>query len=147
MSPVSHRWTWKVRWSEVDPAGIVFYPRFFEWFDLATEALFESLGQPWPIIFPLYDIVGVPIAESGAKFTSPVRYGDEVAIESRVSEVGEKTFRIEHDVRVGEVMCAHGFEVRAWVGRPTKPGDRLRARPIPDEVVRLLSKGQGNPFE
>src|SRR5262249_18801500 len=24
----------RVRWSEVDPAGIVFYPRFFEWFDL-----------------------------------------------------------------------------------------------------------------
>ena len=39
--------TVKVRWSEADPAGIVFYPRFFEWFDLGTEALFESLGMPW----------------------------------------------------------------------------------------------------
>ena len=29
----------KVRWSEADPAGIAFYPRFFEWFDMATEAL------------------------------------------------------------------------------------------------------------
>ena len=38
----------KVRWSEADPAGIVFYPRFYEWFDLGTEALFESLGLPWP---------------------------------------------------------------------------------------------------
>src|SRR4029450_76180 len=75
-----HRWTARVRWSEVAPAGILFSPRFFEWFDLATESLFESLGQPWPIIFPLYDIVGVPIAESGAKVTAPVLVGDGCAI-------------------------------------------------------------------
>ena len=42
---VHHATEHKVRWSEVDPAGIVFYPRFFEWFDQATEALFESLER------------------------------------------------------------------------------------------------------
>ena len=49
---VSNALTVKVRWSESDPAGIVFYPRFFEWFDLGTEALFESLGLPWTEMFP-----------------------------------------------------------------------------------------------
>ena len=44
---VSNALTVKVRWSEADPAGIVFYPRFFEWFDLGTEALFDSLGLRW----------------------------------------------------------------------------------------------------
>jgi hypothetical protein len=29
-----------------------YYPRFFEWFDLATEALFDALGLPWPELFP-----------------------------------------------------------------------------------------------
>ena len=38
---VSNAISVKVRWSEADPAGIVFYPRFYEWFDLGTEALFE----------------------------------------------------------------------------------------------------------
>ena len=70
---VSHVVEMKVRWSEADPAGIVFYPRFFEWFDLATEALFESLGLPWAEIFPKYRVVGVPIMESSARFRSPVR--------------------------------------------------------------------------
>jgi 4-hydroxybenzoyl-CoA thioesterase len=142
VSGASHRWTAKVRWSEVDPAGIVFYPRFFEWFDLATEALFESIGQPWPILFPRYRIVGVPIVESGAKFTAPVRYGDVVAIETTVAEVNAKTFRVEHAVRVGETPCARGFEVRGWVASPAEPGGRLRAQPIPEEIARLL-KGEG----
>jgi YbgC/YbaW family acyl-CoA thioester hydrolase len=134
----------KVRWSEADPAGIVFYPRFFEWFDLGTEALFESLGMPWRELFPAERIVGVPIVESGARFAFPVRYGDEVRIESTVSDVREKTFRVEHAVSVDGRRCATGFEVRAWVARPESPGGALAARPIPAGVAARL-KGQSPP--
>ncbi len=141
---VSHALTVKVRWSEADPAGIVFYPRFFEWFDLGTEALFESLGLRWTEMFPAERIVGVPIVESGARFASPVRYGDEVRIETTVSEVREKTFRVEHEVAVGSRRCAAGFEVRAWVARPEHPGGALEARPIPAGIVARL-KGESRP--
>src|SRR5437667_12818553 len=112
---VSHAIEHKVRWSEVDPAGIVFYPRFFEWFDLATEALFDSLGLPLVEIFPKYRVVGVPIVESGARFTSPVRYGDHVRIRSTVTEVKEKTFRVEHEAAVGERPFPRAFAVRHCV--------------------------------
>jgi len=135
---VSNALSVKVRWSEADPAGIVFYPRFFEWFDLGTEALFESLGLPWPELFPASQIVGVPIVESGARFASPVRYGDEVRIQTTVSEVREKTFRVEHEVSVAGRPCATGFEVRAWVARPESPGGALAAKPIPASVVARL---------
>jgi 4-hydroxybenzoyl-CoA thioesterase len=141
---VSHALTVKVRWSEADPAGIVFYPRFFEWFDLGTEALFESLGLRWTEMFPAERIVGVPIVESGARFASPVRYGDEVRIETTVSEVREKTFRVEHEVAVGSRRCAAGVEVRAWVARPEHPGGALQARPIPAGIVARL-KGESRP--
>jgi len=135
----------KVRWSEADPAGIVFYPRFFEWFDLATEALFESLGLPWAEIFPKYGVVGVPIMESSARFRSPVRYGDLVRVRSTVTEVRAKTFRVEHELAVGERDCASGFEVRAWVGIPSDPNARLRAKPFPEEIAVRL-KGQGGIY-
>ena len=142
---VSHVVEVKVRWSEADPAGIVFYPRFFEWFDLATEALFESVGLPWAEIFPKYRVVGVPIMESSARFRSPVRYGDLVRIRSTVSEVRAKTFRVEHEVAVGDRPCAAGFEVRAWVACPAEPRARLVARPFPEEVAMRL-KGQGGSY-
>ena len=63
--PVEHRTTIQVHWGDVDLAGIAFYPRFFEWYDLGCEALFASLGLAWPEAFPKYSIVGVPIVESG----------------------------------------------------------------------------------
>jgi 4-hydroxybenzoyl-CoA thioesterase len=131
----------QVRWSEADPAGIVFYPRFFEWFDLGTEGLFEALGLPWRELFPAERIVGVPIVETGARFASPVRYGDLVRIETTVSEVREKTFRVEHAITVGGRRCATGFEVRAWVAQPESPGGALAARPIPPRVTARL-KGE-----
>lgn len=131
--------TVQVRWSDVDPAGIVFYPRFFEWYDLGCEALFASLGLPWPVAFPKYDIVGVPIVESGSRFLSPARYGDVLTIRSSVAWVKAKTFRMEHTIAAADRVCAEGFEVRAWVGRPPAGGQVLHARAIPDEVVRRLN--------
>ncbi len=141
---VSHTLSIKVRWSESDPAGIVFYPRFYEWFDLGTEALFESIGLAWPEMFPAERIVGVPIVESGARFVSPVRYGEVVRIETAAAEVREKTFRVEHVVSVDARRCATGFEVRAWVGVPDRPGGPLAARPIPAGIVARL-KGEPAP--
>ncbi len=138
----AHTTTVRVRWSESDPAGIVFYPRFFEWYDLGTEALFEALGLSWPELFPRYAIVGVPIVESGSTFVAPVRYGDLVTIRSTVAWVKDKTFRMEHEITVGGTVCARGFEIRAWVLRPDRPGQRLRAASIPREVVRQLQASE-----
>jgi 4-hydroxybenzoyl-CoA thioesterase len=135
----------KVRWSEADPAGIVYYPRFFEWFDLATEGLFESQRLSWTEIFSKYRVVGMPIVESGARFASPVRYGELVRILSTVSEVRDRTFRVEHEVSVGERHCATGFEVRAWVARPEETGGRIVSTPFPEEIVARL-RGQGGLY-
>jgi 4-hydroxybenzoyl-CoA thioesterase len=127
-----------VHWSDADPAGIAFYPRFFAWYDLGSEALFESIGLPWPALFAQYDLSGVPILESGSRFIAPVRFGDVLRLRSVVAWVKSKTFRMEHEITLEGTLCASGFEVRAWVGRPERPGDRLKARPIPREVVGKL---------
>lgn len=132
----------RVRWSDADPAGIAFYPRFFESYDLGTEALFASLGMEWATLFPAHGVVGVPIAESGSTFQAPVRYGDVVTIRSTVAWVRDKTFRMEHEISVGGTLRARGFEVRAWVARPEGPGDPLHARSMPGAIARRL-KGPG----
>jgi 4-hydroxybenzoyl-CoA thioesterase len=137
----SHATTLQVRWGDVDAAGIVFYPRFYEWYDFGCETLFAALGLPWPELFPRHGIVGVPIVESGSRFVSPARYGDTLTIRSRVAWVKPRTFRMEHEILVGERPCASGFEVRAWVKRPSAPGERLEAAAIPEDVARLLRGG------
>ena len=36
-----------VHWGDTDPARIVFYPNYFEWFDQSTRLLFDSVGLDW----------------------------------------------------------------------------------------------------
>ena len=40
--------TLTVGWGDCDPAGIVFYPNYFRWFDDASWRLFEAGGLPHP---------------------------------------------------------------------------------------------------
>ena len=138
MGTVEHTTTLPVRWGDVDAAGIVFYPRFYEWYDLGCENLFTALGLPWPRLFPEHGIVGVPIVEAGARFSSPARYGDTLVIRAVVAWVKERTFRMEYEISVDGRACASGFEVRAWVKRPASPGGRLEAVAIPEDVARRL---------
>ena len=137
----------QVRWSESDPAGIAFYPRFFEWYDIACAALFEAHDLPWPVIFPKYGIVGVPIVECGSRFVSPVRYGDHVRVRTAIVWIRSKTFRVEHRLFVDERLCAEGFEIRAWVARPAADGEPLHARAIPADVIAKLQSGAGRAEE
>jgi hypothetical protein len=41
---------------------------------------------------------------------------------------------------VGGTVCARGFEIRAWVLRPSAPGERLHAGPIPQDVSQRLAQ-------
>ena len=51
-------------------------------------------------------------------------------------------FRVEYAVTVGDRPCASGFEVRAWVARPSTADEPLRALPIPPEIAAKL---KGDP--
>ena len=50
-----------VDFADCDPARIVFYPRYFEWFDRATERMIRSRGMPWAQLFPQYRMAGVAL--------------------------------------------------------------------------------------
>ena len=39
-----NRRTVRIEWGDCDPAGIVFYPRYFAMFDASTSFLFEAVG-------------------------------------------------------------------------------------------------------
>ena len=39
-----NRRTIRIEWGDCDPAGIVFYPQYFKWFDAAAAALVAAAG-------------------------------------------------------------------------------------------------------
>jgi 4-hydroxybenzoyl-CoA thioesterase len=125
----------RIEWGDCDPAGIVYFPRYFEIFDVCTNEMMEAAGYPKYETLKRFDLVGWSLIDVGAKFIAPSTYGDVVEIESRVSEWGRSSFKIEHRLMRGDKVAIEAFEKRVWVGKdPENPG-RMRSVPIPDEVV------------
>jgi len=132
----------RVEWGDCDPAGIIFYPRYFEFFDVSTTVLIErALGMKKIEYLRAYDFAGYPLVEIRAKFRQPTRFGDDVEIESALVACGRSSFKIEHRLTLAGVLAAEGTETRVWVGRDPADPTRIKSRPIPAEVVARLTQG------
>lgn len=141
---LTHTRTTRIEWGDCDPAGIIFYPRYFEIFDISTTMLIErATGMKKIEYLKAYAIAGHPVVETRAKFRLPTRFGDEVSIESAVVACGRSSFKIEHRLTHAGALAAEGFETRVWVARDPDDSTRMKSRPIPPEVVARLTHGGG----
>ena len=118
----------EILFSDCDPARLVFYPRFFEWFDRATWTLFRKVGVEGSalgtIIFPLVDI--------RSKFNAPVRWGETLEIASTILEWRRSSFRILHEGRVGTELRLSSEETRVW----SVPGEGVITPTMIPQAVR-----------
>jgi 4-hydroxybenzoyl-CoA thioesterase len=137
----SARRTIEIEFGDCDPAGIVYYPNYFRFFDDATAHLLENaLGMKKRDWIDRFGIVGIPMVDTGAKFIRASRFGDQVVIESTIAELGLSSFGVRHLLLREESLAVEAHEVRVWAGRdPTKPGG-IRAVPLPDEVRKALGQ-------
>src|SRR4029079_11635472 len=73
----SNRIPLKIEWGQCDPAGIVYNPRFFEWFDIGAWTLVQAaLGVPRNELSSRFGIIGLPLVEAAANFKSALKFGD-----------------------------------------------------------------------
>ena len=128
-----------VQWGDCDPAGIVYYPNFFHYFDQATWNLFGAIGVTLPVMQSRYGAVGVPLVDAQASFKVPCWPGDKLEIESWVSDWKEKTFTVRHVVRKAGRDHLEGREIRIWGVRHPEDPQRLRAIPMPEDVRTALA--------
>lgn len=130
-----------VEWGECDPAGIVFYPNFYRWFDDGTQTMMAEHGFGQAEMIEKYNIAGFPLIETHAEFKYPVRWGEQVQLESTVTECSRKTFKVCHKVRVSRESCVEGYEIRFWAGKKFENGGQtIFAMQLPQDFVDYLAK-------
>jgi len=126
-----------IEWGDCDPAGIVFYPRYFAMFDAATAFLLEAAsGMSRVALIRRYGIVGWPMVDTRSIFHATASYDDKVTIQSQVVRLGRSSFDIVHQLRRHDVLCAEASETRVWA---TRQGDSIAAVPLPYEVRTMLA--------
>lgn len=85
-----------VRFGACDPVGIVYFPRYFDWFHQAMEAWFgDALGLPYHQVLQRH---GFPAVHTEADYQRPCAFGERVVVELRVGRIGGSSVRLDYRV-------------------------------------------------
>ena len=129
--------TVEIQFGDCDPAGIVYYPNYFRFFDNATAGLVSAaLGMNKRGWLAAYGIAGIPMVDTGAKYLKPSRFGDQVEITSEIIETGRSSFSVRHVLRNGGEPSVEAHEKRVWV--KLDDAGNIRSATLPDDVRKAL---------
>jgi 4-hydroxybenzoyl-CoA thioesterase len=101
-----------VRFGDLDPAGIAYYPNLVNFLHEAFEDFFTGhVGKPYPEVFR--EGVGFPTVKVEMDFLSPVHYGDHVDVVVVPETIGRTSvrFRYEGSVNGRPVFRAYNTQV------------------------------------
>ncbi|XWN29442.1 MAG: thioesterase family protein [Devosia sp.] len=122
----------KIMFQHCDPAGIVFYPRYFEMINETVETFFdEAIGYAFATMHGR-DCRGVPTVTISADFKAPSRLGDVVDFAMTIMKIGNTSLSYELTAScAGEVRLeAKGtlVHISDQSGRPVPWSDEVRAK-------------------
>jgi len=125
----------KIRFGQVDAAGIMFYPRFFDNFHVVFEDMFSELtGKPYTHLLENRRI-GFPTVHIETDFRRPFRFGEEMRLVLDVVEYGETSilfrYRGFHPDQDEPSVEAQGKVVVLDL-------DAFKPVPIPDDIRAIL---------
>lgn len=96
----------RVRFGHADPARIVYYPRFFEWFHDTFESWFEeALNLPYADVIDGRRI-GFPTVQIATEFRQPARFGELVEVQMFLSRLTDRSGTFEYRVRRDGTLLA-----------------------------------------
>ncbi len=131
--------TIKVRFGDVDKAGIAYYPNVLSWCHVAFEEFFEHVvGTPYPRLIGARKL-GFPTVKLETEFERPFEYGMAVRVEVRVARIGNTsvTWDYRFFAPTGERL-AHSVNVTACVDM-----DSFRPVVVPDDLRAVFATRNG----
>ena len=127
----------QLHWGDCDPAGIIFYPTYFRWFDAATWSLFAAAGYHAKRMRAEHR--AMPLVAAECEFKAPAEQEDRCEVRSRIARWGGKSFVVGHEVvREDGTLLATGSETRVWGRYVDGPGSPLKGQTVSDELKALF---------
>ena len=124
-----------VRFAHCDPAGIVFYPRFFELMQEATEDFFRyAIGMPFEDLVNRDGIV-MPIVSLDVGWHAPSRLADVLEIDVAVARLGGASIDFAY-----EMTCRGERRTSARTTQVQTRRDTGRSTPIVEPMRGRLMK-------
>ncbi|MBW2974648.1 acyl-CoA thioesterase [Candidatus Woesearchaeota archaeon] len=128
MNKTEHR----VRYSDTDHFGVVYYARYLDWFEAGRTEILREKG----VTYAELEKKGffAPVVEIKVNYKKPARYDDVVEVETSVSHVGNSSIRFDYKVfnKKTKELLAEAYTVNVFINKD------MESVRIPDEVRDVL---------
>ena len=129
----------RVRWGDVDAAGIIFYGSYIRFFEIAETELFRAVGLPYGKIFEELNI-WLPRVHLECDFHRAAQMDDLLEVSVYMARIGKSSLRLNFEVRkrneageIEEKLMATAHFVLVSTDR-----ENLKPLPVPDVLRRAL---------
>jgi acyl-CoA thioester hydrolase len=124
----------RVRWSDVDPQGVVFNANYLAYFDVGITEYWRAIGfadsdQSVPSSHDLY------MVKSTIEYRLSARYVDMLDICVRCARIGRSSLHFVPEIYRGEELIANAELIYVNVSPATK-----RSAPVPEFLAQSISK-------
>jgi len=131
----------RVRWSDVDHAGIIYFGSYVRFFEIAETEMYRAMGLPYSEAFDVLDVFPVR-AQFHCDFKSPAYLDDLLTVNIWISRIGNSSIELNFEItrtlsakgKEGEILVT-GHCVQVAVGRET-----LKPRRVPDRLRTAMQE-------
>ena len=117
---ISHTFKTKIYYKDIDQMGIVYYSRYFEFFESARTELLKSIG------IAVRDIekndIFLPVVSATCDYQKSAKFEDELIIIASISKSPSSRLFIEYKVLADDKsVLATGKTIHAFIDKSGKP--------------------------
>jgi YbgC/YbaW family acyl-CoA thioester hydrolase len=121
----------QVRFGHVDPAGIVYFPRIYDYVHDVFEELWEKhVGERYYRIL-CDEKIGLPLVHSEVDFKSPLRFGDRPIVRVTCTRIGRSSLGLRYVFELDRKVCVDARMTTVCVDLGT-----MKSREMPEKWRR-----------
>lgn len=122
----------RVRYSDTDHFGVVYYARYLDWFEAGRTEILRAKG----ITYSELEKKGfyAPVVEIKVNYKKPARYDDIVELETSIEHIGNSSIKFNYKVfnKKTRELLAEAYTVNVFINK------EMKAVRISDEVRGVL---------
>lgn len=123
-----------VRFSDADPAGILFFGRIFEFAHAALESFVVDCGIGWETWFSS-PVWAVPIVNAQADYKNSMKAGSQLVVDLHINKLGNSSCSFEFVFSSEQKICAIVHTTHVFIEKSS-----CKSLSIPEPIRSVLTR-------
>src|SRR5713226_2898811 len=99
---ISHETRFRVRYSETDQMGVVYYANYLIWMELGRVEYCRAVGIRYKDM-ETNDGILLAVVDAHCRYLQPARYDDEIAVITRVTRANRRMIEFGYQIREAQI--------------------------------------------